>query len=163
MSRNLVLCCDGTDNQFGPQNTSVVRLAQVVERDPQKQLLYYDPGVGTLPEPGVFTRVGKRISELVGLAFGAGLAGKVGEAYSYLMDFWEPGDQVFLFGFSRGAYTVRLLAGMLHALGLLPRGNQNLVPYVMRLFKSVRPDALVHFTPGPRNRLRPAELLAGIS
>jgi uncharacterized protein (DUF2235 family) len=138
MPRNFVLCCDGTDNQFGPQNTSVVRLAQVVERDPHTQLLYYDPGVGTLPEPGVFTRVGKRISELFGLAFGAGLAGKVEEAYSYLMDFWEPGDRVFLFGFSRGAYTVRVLAGMLHALGLLPRGNHNLVPYVMRLFKSVR-------------------------
>jgi hypothetical protein len=76
------------------------------------------------------------------LAFGLGLTDKVERAYSFLMDFWEPGDRVFLFGFSRGAYTVRVLAGMLHALGLLPRGNHNLVPYVMRLFKSVRKGLL---------------------
>lgn len=138
MGRNLVICFDGTSNQFGPQNTNVVRLTQVLDRDPQKQRLYYDPGVGTLPEPGVFTAAGKAISELFGLAFGAGLVGKVEEAYSYLMDFWEPGDQVFVFGFSRGAYTARVLAGMLHSLGLLPRGNQNLLPYAFRLYKAVR-------------------------
>jgi hypothetical protein len=54
------------------------------------------------------------------------------------MDFWKPGDRVFLFGFSRGAYTVRVLAGLLHALGLLPRGNRQLVPYVIRLFQALR-------------------------
>src|SRR5262245_10389808 len=138
MSRNIIICCDGTNNEFGSQNTNVVRLVQVIDRDPTKQLVYYDPGVGTLPEPGLFTRIGKNISKWYGLAFGAGLTKNVEEAYSYLMDFWEPGDQVFLFGFSRGAYSVRVLAALLHALGLLPRGNQNLVPYVMRLFGAVR-------------------------
>lgn len=138
MNRNLIVCCDGTNNQFGPENTNVVRLVQSLERDPAKQHLYYDPGVGTLPEPGVVTRLGKKISDILGLAFGAGLPWKVQEAYCYLMDTWEPGDQVFLFGFSRGSYSVRVLAGMLHALGLLPRGNSNLVPYVMRLYEGVR-------------------------
>lgn len=138
MSLNHVICCDGTNNQFGPENTNVVRLAQVLDRDFVRQRLFYDPGVGTLPEPGVFTRIGRRISELAGLAFGVGLSAKVEEAYCYLMEAWQPGDRVFLFGFSRGAYTVRLLAGLLHALGLLPRGNQNLVPYVMRLYKAIR-------------------------
>ena len=136
--RNLVICCDGTNNQFGPENTNVVRLVQVLDRDPAKQRLYYDPGVGTLPEPGAFSAFRKRLSETAGLAFGAGLNWKVQEAYTYLMENWEPGDRVFLFGFSRGAYTVRVLAGLLHTLGLLPRGGENLVPYVMRLFKSVR-------------------------
>jgi len=138
MSRNFVICCDGTNNQFGSQNTSVVRIAQVLDRDPDKQRLYYDGGVGTLPEPGFVTRIGKGISEVFGLAFGAGLTWKVQEAYTFLMDLWEPGDRVFLFGFSRGAYTVRVLVAMLHAVGLLPKGNQNLVPYAMRLFKAVR-------------------------
>ena len=118
----------------------MVRLTQVLDRDPAVQRLYYDPGVGTLPEPGVLTALGMRISEWIDLAFGTGLIGKVQSAYSYLMDVWEPGDRVFLFGFSRGAYTVRVLAGVLHALGLLPRGNGNLVPYVMRLFKAVRKE-----------------------
>ena len=138
MPRNLILCCDGTNNEFGPENTNVVRLVQSLNRDPIKQWLYYDPGVGTLPEPGAFSKVQKWVSKVFGLAFGAGLSWKVGEAYTYLMETWEPGDSVFLFGFSRGAYTVRVLAGMLYALGLLPRHNPNLVPYVIRLFGSLR-------------------------
>jgi uncharacterized protein (DUF2235 family) len=138
MPRNLVLCCDGTNNQFGPENTNVVRLVQSLDHDPNGQSLYYDPGLGTLPEPGALSRIQKRVSEVFGLAFGAGLAWKVGQAYNYLMETWEPGDRVFLFGFSRGAYTVRVLAGLLYALGLLPRNNPNLVPYVLRLFGSLR-------------------------
>src|SRR5215813_5880521 len=140
MARNFVLCCDGTNNQFGIENTNVVRLVQSLDRDPAKQRMYYDPGVGTLPEPGVWTWLGKKLSDIGGLAFGGGLNWKIQEAYTFLMEYWEPGDQVFLFGFSRGAYTARVLAGLLHALGLMPRGNQNLVPYVMRLFNAVRQE-----------------------
>jgi uncharacterized protein (DUF2235 family) len=140
MSRNLVICCDGTNNQFGSENTNVVRLVQVLDRDPVRQHVYYDPGVGTLPEPGAWTKVQKKLSELFGLAFGAGIIWKVGEAYSFLMDYWEPGDDVFLIGFSRGAYAVRVLAGLLHSLGLMPHGNYNLVPYVLRLYDAVRKE-----------------------
>jgi uncharacterized protein (DUF2235 family) len=138
MPRNLILCCDGTNNEFGPENTNVVRLVQSLDRDPAKQLLYYDPGVGTLPGPGAFSKAQKWVSKVFGLAIGAGLSWKAGEAYTYLMETWEPGDRVFLFGFSRGAYTVRVLAGLLYGLGLLPRHNPNLVPYVIRLFESLR-------------------------
>jgi uncharacterized protein (DUF2235 family) len=138
MPKNIVICFDGTNNTFGPQNTNVVRLVQMLDRNPLTQRLYYDPGVGTLPEPGVWSAIGKRVSEIYGLAFGRGFSWKVQEAYSYLMDFWEPGDQVLVFGFSRGAYSARVLAGMLHALGLLPRGNHNLVPYVMNLYGAMR-------------------------
>jgi uncharacterized protein (DUF2235 family) len=138
MPKNLVICFDGTNNQFGPENTNVVRLIQVLDRDTSRQQLYYYPGVGTLPEPNAFTRLQKWISKVYGLAFGSGLLRKVGEAYVFLMDVWEPGDRVYLFGFSRGAYTARVLAGLLHNLGLLPRGNSNLVPYVLRLNAAVR-------------------------
>lgn len=138
MCRNLVICCDGTNNQFGPENTSVVRLVQVLDRAAGKQHVYYDPGVGTLPEKGALTWLSKRVTELFGLAFGAGLLAKVEEAYRFLMNNWEAGDQVFLFGFSRGAYTVRVLAGLLHTLGLLPRGCANMLPYTLRLFKGMR-------------------------
>jgi len=141
MSRNLVVCFDGTNNQFGSENTNVVRLVQSLLRDPAKQWLYYDPGVGTMPEPGVFTKLGKRLSEVWGLAFGAGFTGKVEEAYTWLMDSFEPGDQVFLFGFSRGAYSARVLAGLLHALGLMPRGAHNMVPYAMKLYRAIRDQA----------------------
>lgn len=138
MARNLIICCDGTGNQFGAVNTSVVRIVQSLERDPAIQRLYYDPGVGTLPEPGVWGKFQQTCSQVAGLAFGAGLMFKVQEAYTYLMNIWEPGDRIFLFGFSRGAYTVRVLAGMLHTLGLLPRGNENLVPYVAKTYRALK-------------------------
>src|SRR5690349_686823 len=113
MPRNLIICFDGTNNQFGANNTNVVRLVQVLDRDPSRQRLYYDPGVGTLAEPGWITWLGETVSKIRGLAFGAGLSWKVQEAYSFLMDIWQPEDRVFIFGFSRGAYTARVLAGLL--------------------------------------------------
>ncbi len=138
MGRNLILYFDGTNNQFGEQNTSVVRLIKVQRRDPERQLLFYDPGVGTLPEPGYVSALGKWFSKVAGLAFGAGLFGKVSDAYGYLMEHWRPGDRVFMFGFSRGSYTARVLAALLHMYGLLPSGNENLLPYLIRLLKASR-------------------------
>jgi uncharacterized protein (DUF2235 family) len=134
--RQLVLCFDGTNNQFGTENTSVVRITQVLTRDVQRQLLFYDPGVGTFPEPGYVSALGKWFSKVRCLAFGADLFEKVAHAYTFLMDTWQPGDQVFLFGFSRGSYTARALAALLHMYGLLPTGGQNLLPYLLRLLKS---------------------------
>lgn len=138
MPRNIVICCDGTSNEFGPTVTNVVRLVQVSTRDPLQQEIHYLPGVGTMPGPGFVTRLGQKISLIMGLGFGAGLTDIVESAYCYLMNVWEPGDKVFIFGFSRGSYTARVLAAMLHAFGLLPRGSDDLVPYAMRLFRSVR-------------------------
>ena len=138
MPKNIVVCCDGTNNQFGICNTNVVRIAELVERDPALQLCYYDPGVGTLPEQGVLTRIGRTWSRWMALAFATDIKEKVSTAYAHLMEVWEPGDRVFLFGFSRGAYTARMLAAVLYALGLLPKGNTQLLPYVMRLFGSLR-------------------------
>lgn len=138
MDRNLVVCCDGTNNQFGTNNTNVVRLVEVLDRDSGRQRVYYDPGVGTLPEPGWGSAIGQRFSEVLGLAFGSGVVHKVGLAYSFLMQHWRPGDRVYLFGFSRGAYCVRALAALLHMYGLLQAGNENLLPYVLRMFKASR-------------------------
>ena len=56
MSRNLIVCFDGTNNQFGAHDTNVVRLVQALERFGERQLVYYDPGVGTLPEPGLLAQ-----------------------------------------------------------------------------------------------------------
>lgn len=140
MARNLVICCDGTNNEFGNENTNVVRIAQAIRIDPASQCLFYDPGVGTLSEPGYVTAFGKWLSKVRGLGFGAGLTRNIEEAYAFLMDNWEPGDRVYLFGFSRGAYTVRVLAGLLHQLGLLSKGQMGLLPYIMRLFKGIRSE-----------------------
>src|SRR3954469_15480876 len=141
MPRNIVICCDGTNNQFGVCNTNVVRIVQSVARDPERQLCYYDPGVGTIPELSLVPRLQSTTSKLMALAFAADLHEKVRVAYSHLMDWWEPGDRVFIFGFSRGAYTARVLAALLSAVGLMPRGNSALLPYAVALFTSLRHES----------------------
>ncbi|HEV7767160.1 MAG TPA: DUF2235 domain-containing protein [Thermoanaerobaculia bacterium] len=140
MSRNLVLFCDGTANKFGEKNTNVVRVVQCLVRDDDRQIVYYDPGVGTMPGPGLVTRVGKFVSKLVDLAFATGLDRNVEEAYTFVINHYEPGDKVYLFGFSRGAYTARVVAALLHHVGLLPRGSENLIPYALRLLRVARKD-----------------------
>src|SRR4029077_1157783 len=75
----------------------------------------------------------KRITRLLGKAIGYGLEADVRDAYVFLMNHFEPEDRLFLFGFSRGAYTVRIVASLLHMYGLLPRGNEPLVPYAIRM------------------------------
>lgn len=138
--KNIVVCLDGTGNQFQEDNTNVVKLFRVLKRSPDEQVVYYDPGVGTLADPDYKTTLVRKLNRLRGLAFGAGLQRNIGEAYGYLMDIYEPGDTVMLFGFSRGAYTARALAGFLHGCGLLDRGCQNLIPYAMKLFARRKVD-----------------------
>lgn len=126
--KNIIICCDGTNNQLNGDLTNVVRLYQVARKG-AGQAAYYDPGVGTIPDPLARSGLARRWSLVAGLAFGVGLGENIQEAYRYLMRVHEPGDRVFLFGFSRGAFTVRVLAGMLHSVGLLHAGSENLVPY----------------------------------
>ena len=144
MPRKLVLFCDGTNNEFGVRNTNVVRLLQSLVRDGEEQLVYYDPGVGTMASPGAFTRIGKAFSRIVDLALGTGFDQNVQDAYIWLMNHWREGDEIYLFGFSRGAYTARVIAGALHHLGLLPQGADNLVPYGLRLLLRKAPLAIGH-------------------
>lgn len=141
MSRNLVLFCDGTANKFGKVNTNVVRVVQSLVRDDREQLVYYDPGVGTMPGPGFVTHTGRFISKAVDLAFATSLDRNVQEAYTFLMNNYEPEDKVYIFGFSRGAYTARVVAALLHHIGLLPRGSENLIPYGLRLLRIARKDS----------------------
>jgi uncharacterized protein (DUF2235 family) len=134
MGKNIVICCDGTGNEFGDNNSNVVKLYSTLIIDGCTQVGYYHPGVGTMGAPTATNWVSKQWTRACGLAFGAGLLPNVGDAYRYLMDAYEGGDKVFLFGFSRGAYTVRALAGLLHMCGLLYPGNEGLIPYILRLF-----------------------------
>jgi uncharacterized protein (DUF2235 family) len=137
VGRNLIVCCDGTNNQFGIENTNVIRLVQILDRDHAKQRLYYQPGIGTLPEPDALTKWWTKVYDVLGLAFGLGVIKNIQDAYRFLMEIWEQGDRIFLFGFSRGAYAVRMLAGMLHAVGLLGHGSHEMIPYAMRLYRQV--------------------------
>jgi uncharacterized protein (DUF2235 family) len=132
--KNIVICCDGTGNEFGDHNSNVVKLYSALIIDGQRQTGYYHPGVGTMGAPMAHNKISKAWSIAIGLGFGGGLLQNVGDAYRYLMDVYERDDKIFLFGFSRGAYTVRALAGLLHMYGLLCPGNDGLIPYIINLY-----------------------------
>jgi uncharacterized protein (DUF2235 family) len=142
MPRNIVLCCDGTANEFARHNTNVVKLYAMLQRDPAVQVTYYHPGLGTMEPAGALTTIGRRATKLLGMALGYGLADDIRDAYVFLMRNFQPGDKVYLFGFSRGAYTARAVASLLHMYGLAQPDNDALVPYVIRMMMSIeRADA----------------------
>jgi hypothetical protein len=116
---NIVICCDGTWNtpdesaEGVPVPTNVVRIynaAAHVDAAGAAQHKYYHPGVGTS---------GKWWEKALGGGTGRGLDQNIMSAYRELCDYYAPGDRMFLFGFSRGAYTVRSLCGLISACGLL--------------------------------------------
>jgi len=117
--QRLVVCCDGTWNTPDQKDRGVMRPSNVVKMArfvlPQasggiEQHVHYDQGVGT----------GDLVDRFFGGMFGIGLAHNVLEAYDWLSRSYRPGDDIYLFGFSRGAYTVRRVVGMLRKAGLLP-------------------------------------------
>lgn len=135
MPKNIVVCCDGTGNEFGEKNSNLIKLYRALVRD-SRQVTYYHPGVGTMGAKNALTAIGKTWTKVRGLAFGYGVSDNIADAYEFLMHNFEPGDSVYIFGFSRGSYTARALCGMLRMFGLLSRGNEGLIPYAIRLFKS---------------------------
>ena len=142
MSKNIIICCDGTGNEYSENNTNVVGTFAAIKRD-EKQIAFYDTGVGTFNPLGMsLGPISKKTGILLGQAFGYGIKQNVQEAYVYLMDRYEAGDKVFIFGFSRGAYTARVLVGMLHKCGLLQKGSKNLIPSVMRIAFEGRPQKI---------------------
>lgn len=134
MSKNIVICCDGTNNEFGNKPTNVLKLYKALKSS-DTQTKYYNPGVGTLSAPTMITKAGKLSSKVAGLAFGAGIIQDIEEVYTHLMNQYEDGDRIYIFGFSRGAFTARAIAAMLHKCGLLHKCNDHLVPYVTKVYR----------------------------
>lgn len=118
--KNIVICSDGTGNSaIKDRGTNVFKLYEAVDlnghlTDPAKipQVAFYDDGVGTETIKPL---------KLLGGAFGFGLSRNVRQLYATLVRCYVPGDRIFLFGFSRGAFTVRTLGGFITACGILNR------------------------------------------
>lgn len=134
MARRLVVCLDGTGNEIGSNLSNVLKLYRMLVQD-QDQLVFYDPGVGTIGTPGWWSQLKQQVRSLLGLALGLGLDDNVLDAYSWLARNYRDGDQVYLFGFSRGAYTARVLAGFIHLCGLLGPDQLNLCGYALVAYK----------------------------
>jgi uncharacterized protein (DUF2235 family) len=136
MPRNLVLCLDGTSDKFSKTNTNVVNLYTMLARVPDQQLSYYQPGIGTMTPAAFWGRVRKWFVKQIDLAIAWFLSEHVTDAYRFLMRYYQDDDRICIFGFSRGAYTARALAGMLHKVGLLTQGNDELISFAWDKFKN---------------------------
>ncbi|KAF8628094.1 hypothetical protein AX15_004095 [Amanita polypyramis BW_CC] len=133
--RRLICCFDGTGNEFG-DTTNVVDLFGALRKDnPDEQLVYYQTGIGTYTSPLIATPIMMKLASFADQAVAWYLDEHVKEGYLYLMQNYRPGDRICLFGFSRGAYTARCLAGMLHKVGLLPRHNDQQMQFAFKLYK----------------------------
>jgi uncharacterized protein (DUF2235 family) len=134
MPKNVVICCDGTGNEVGANLSNVLKLFRVVAKN-DEQVVFYDPGVGTLGSSDAWSQWKNNAYRVLGLATGWGLDMNVLDAYRFLVDHYEDGDRVFLFGFSRGAYTARMLAGFLRLVGLVEKPQRNLADYALTAYK----------------------------
>ncbi|KAH7886401.1 hypothetical protein F5I97DRAFT_1267285 [Phlebopus sp. FC_14] len=127
--RTLVLCFDGTGDQFSTDLFSMLK-----KDDPSQQMVYYQAGIGTYTIPEIATPFWSNVSKTIDMMIGNHLDAHVMGGYEFLMQNYEAGDKICIFGFSRGAYTARALAGMIHKVGLLPRCNYQQVPFAYKMY-----------------------------
>lgn len=132
--RNLIVLFDGTGNELGRNLSNVLKLYRILRKNDQ-QICYYHPGVGTIGRISPWRRFSQKAKGVVGLATGMGLDDNVLGAYRFLIQTWQAGDRVFLFGFSRGAWSARVLAGLLHLIGLLKPQQMNMADSALGCFK----------------------------
>jgi uncharacterized protein (DUF2235 family) len=135
MAKNIVVCCDGTNNEIVGDQTNVLRLYRMVSQDAE-QVGFYDPGVGTKADPTALWWWNRRLIKKFDAAVGEGIRANVLDAYRFLVEKYQPDDNIFLFGFSRGAYTVRALAGMIRRCGLLGPDGAHLAEYAWAVYSN---------------------------
>ena len=134
MGKNIVICCDGTGNEVEGNLSNVLKLFRIAEKSPA-QRVYYHPGIGTIGSRDNWTRLKQDTWSVFGLVTGYGLDADTLAAYQFICDRYEDGDSIFLFGFSRGAYTMRVLAAFIHMVGLLPPDQSDVASYALTAYK----------------------------
>jgi uncharacterized protein (DUF2235 family) len=138
MPKNIVLCCDGTANEFAHNRTNVVKLYSVLVQDTTDQITFYHPGIGTMEPFGSLSPITRGFTRLLGMALGYGLENDICDAYTFLVKKYEPGDRIYLFGFSRGAFSVRAVTSLILWYGLIREGNEPLIPYAIRMLMAIQ-------------------------
>ena len=144
--RTLMLFLDGTGNMLGNnKDTNVVKLFRAVDKSPAaRQITYYDPGVGSaneFPAVGPLEHWLRRGTQLVGLALGRGVFDNLAEAYRFLVENYQAGDRICIFGFSRGAFTARAVGGMVNMYGLVHPAGLAILPSMVRSYFSPKDAA----------------------
>ena len=136
VGRNLIIALDGTGDKFDSDNSNIVHFVGCLKKDDASQVTYYQSGIGTYDGGGL----SNGFNAAVDMAVGSGLGVHIRDAYHFLMQNYREGDKIILFGFSRGAYTARCLAGMLHKVGLLPAHNIAQIPFAYQFYKDDSPQ-----------------------
>jgi uncharacterized protein (DUF2235 family) len=121
-------------NELGRNLSNVLKLFRIAEKG-ERQLCFYNPGVGTIARASPWHRMRQKVVEITGLAFGYGLDDNVLSAYRFLVENWREGDQIYLFGFSRGAWAARILGGLLHLIGLVRPEQLNMCESALGAYK----------------------------
>ncbi|KAJ6445013.1 Cellular retinaldehyde-binding/triple function [Purpureocillium lavendulum] len=140
--RKLILCFDGTGNKFhgDESDSNILKIFRMLDRTAGDQYHYYQPGIGTyvvsdsLSHSGLRARVKSWYQKAKDSAVGSSFDQHVVGGYRFLMRFYNPGDEIYMFGFSRGAYIARFLAEMLDHIGLLSHGNEEMVKFAWKAF-----------------------------
>ena len=145
MPKNIVVFSDGTGQDGGvrpEQRVSNIYKMYRVSRDhpdsaidPSEQVAFYDAGLGTDIGATALTAPSRFVQKLLGSVTGQGIKRNIAECYQFIINHYEPGDRIFLFGFSRGAYTVRCVANLLMLCGIPTKGASG---PLMRFRKMVR-------------------------
>jgi uncharacterized protein (DUF2235 family) len=134
MGKNIVICCDGTGNEVEGNLSNVLKLFRIVQKN-DRQHVYYSPGIGTIGSDDSWNRFKQDSKSIFELATGYGLDVEIIDAYRFICELFEDNDDLYFFEFSRGAYTVRVLAGFIHMIGLLRRDQMNVVKYALTAYK----------------------------
>ena len=122
--KRIIICCDGTwnepdqehDGKRKPSNViKILRAIKPLTNDNTVQVVHYQIGVGT----------GRGSDKWLGGGTGLGLSENIVESYRFLANNYQTDDEIYLFGFSRGAYTARSIVGLIHTIGLLPKRHRN--------------------------------------
>ncbi|KAF4615643.1 hypothetical protein D9613_012543 [Agrocybe pediades] len=146
--RNLVISIDGTSNKFGAMNTNVIEHHSLLIKD-GRQIPYYNSGIGTYARPSwtpSLKFIGMVIHHKIDLAIAWDFDKTVKDAYRWISENYEDGDLIFMFGFSRGAFQVRVLSAMIEKVGLLHRGNELQIPFAYELYCDPATDEPEHVT-----------------
>lgn len=134
------MCFDGTSENFGPDPfTNVLKIYRLI--DTNSQLCYYQPGIGSsrdFDSVNTWSRYlsWSRLKNLLDSMFAFCLDDHIVSAYLFLMTHYEVNDQIYMFGFSRGAFIARVLAGMLERVGLLNVGLDDMVHMAWKIYEN---------------------------
>ena len=129
MAKNIVILSDGTAQEGGKgHDSNVYKLMRMLEDRTERQIVFYDRGIGT------------DTHKITGNLAGAGITENILQCYQFIYENYHAGDKIYLFGFSRGAATVRSLANFIHYFGVLPKSRPELIKRAYKLYKMGREE-----------------------